>query len=199
MDSHLSTTCRKVPQQKRGEDKVNRLLDAAASVIGEFGYDAATMTLIAERAHTSIGSLYQFFPNKEAIAQALRLKYAQVFSQALEAGLARNISDAAKLRDLIISAALNLLEEYPARWELLDAPAATKPAAIRKQLVKQMSRLLTKLKPALDEAESEIAASVTLKTLAGMSQLYVKAKPTQRQAIVAEYKKLLLAYLRTHG
>lgn len=199
MDSHLSTTCRKIPQQKRGEDKVNRLLDAAASVIAEFGYEATTMTLIAERAQTSIGSLYQFFPNKEAVAQALRLKYAHVFDDALEAGLAKNISDAAQLRDLIIAATLNLLEQHPAKWQLLDAPSSTKLPAVRKHLVKQMSRLLQKLKPPLNNTDLEIVASIILKILAGMSQLYIKAKPTQRIAISNEYKKLLLGYLRAKG
>src|SRR5277367_20978 len=114
MDSHLSTICRKIPQQKRGEDKVNRLLEAAASVIAEFGYDATTMTIIAERAHTSIGSLYQFFPNKEAVTQALRLKYVQVFEQALKVGLVNNISQAEELTDLIMSAMLNFIEQHPA-------------------------------------------------------------------------------------
>jgi AcrR family transcriptional regulator len=199
MHSHLSTTCRKFPQQKRGEDKVNRLLEAAASVIGEFGYEAATMTLIAERAQTSIGSLYQFFPNKESVAQALRLQYAQLFDQALEAGLASNISDPAELGDLIMSATLDLLERYPAKWQLLDAPSSTKPPAVRKHLVKQMTRLLEKLKPPFDATDLEIKASIILKTLAGMSQLAAKAKPAQRVAISAEYKKLLLGYLRAKG
>jgi AcrR family transcriptional regulator len=63
---------RRVPQQDRGERRVAEVLEAAARVIGERGYDAATMTEIAERAGASIGALYQYFPNKEAIARALR-------------------------------------------------------------------------------------------------------------------------------
>ncbi len=63
------------PKQERGRQRVNRLLDAAAEVFGEVGYEAATTILIAERAATSVGSLYQFFPNKEAIAKALAERY----------------------------------------------------------------------------------------------------------------------------
>jgi len=51
------------------------LLNAAAHVIAETGYEAATMSEVAERAGASIGSLYQFFPNKEAVTQALRSNY----------------------------------------------------------------------------------------------------------------------------
>ncbi len=195
MDSHLSTTYRKIPQQKRGEDKVNRLLGAAASVIAEFGYESTTMTLIAERAETSIGSLYQFFPNKEAVTQALRLQYLQVFGQALETGLAQNITEAAKLTDLLISAIISSIELHPALLELLDAPSSTKLPATRKRLIRQISLLLEKLKPPLKDTELKITASVILKTLGGLSQLYVKARTSQRTAIRAEYKKLLLGYL----
>ena len=52
------------------------LLEAAEAVIAEIGYEAATMSAIAERAGAAIGSLYQFFPSKACITQALRTEYA---------------------------------------------------------------------------------------------------------------------------
>ncbi len=70
-----SSSLRKAPQQARGAQRIARILDAAAEVIGEVGYDAATTVLIAQRAHTAIGSLYQFFPNKDAIVQGLLERY----------------------------------------------------------------------------------------------------------------------------
>ena len=66
---------RRVPQQGRGARRIAQILDAAAEVIGEVGYDGATTSLIAARAHTAIGSLYQFFPNKDAIVQGLLERY----------------------------------------------------------------------------------------------------------------------------
>jgi AcrR family transcriptional regulator len=71
----MSTVRRRIPQQDRGERRVAEVLAAAASVIAEVGYEAATMTAMAERAGASIGALYQYFPNKEAIARALRQQY----------------------------------------------------------------------------------------------------------------------------
>src|SRR5260221_13014397 len=62
---------RRVPKQPRGEQRTTAILDAAAHVFQDYGYDGATTTLIAQRAHTAIGSLYDFFPNKEAIARTL--------------------------------------------------------------------------------------------------------------------------------
>jgi AcrR family transcriptional regulator len=64
------------PKRERGKQRVAQLLDAAAAVFAENGYDAATMTEIAARANTAIGSMYQFFPNKETLADALLARYA---------------------------------------------------------------------------------------------------------------------------
>jgi AcrR family transcriptional regulator len=66
---------RRVPRPDRGQRRVEQLLEAAAEVIGEVGVDAATTNAIAARAGTSVGSLYQFFPNKDAIVQALAARY----------------------------------------------------------------------------------------------------------------------------
>jgi AcrR family transcriptional regulator len=52
------------------------LLDAAARVFGELGYHAANTNVIAAEAKVSPATLYQFFPNKEAIADALVTRYA---------------------------------------------------------------------------------------------------------------------------
>ena len=60
----------------RGERRVASLLDAAARVFGELGYHAATTNAIAAEAKVSPATLYQFFPNKEAIADALVTRYA---------------------------------------------------------------------------------------------------------------------------
>ena len=72
---------RRTPQQARGERRVSELLDATAHVIAAVGYDAATMCAIADRARAPIGSLYQFFPNKPSIVQALRIQYVQKFEE----------------------------------------------------------------------------------------------------------------------
>lgn len=62
---------RRTPVQARSAERVQRMLDACAELIGEMGYEAVTTTLIARRAKVAIGSLYQFFPDKTAVATAL--------------------------------------------------------------------------------------------------------------------------------
>src|SRR5260370_42088781 len=61
---------RQARRQKRGAICVEEILQAAGARLAEVGYDKVTTNMIAARAGVSRGSLYQFFPNKEAIAQA---------------------------------------------------------------------------------------------------------------------------------
>jgi AcrR family transcriptional regulator len=68
---------RRQPKQQRGKKRVEKILDAAAAVFDEVGYDAATTHLIAAKAGTAIGSLYQFFPDKAAIFKAMELRHAE--------------------------------------------------------------------------------------------------------------------------
>lgn len=62
---------RRVPVQGRSVARVERMLDACAALVDEVGYEGLTTTLLAERAGVAIGSVYQFFPDKRAVVQAL--------------------------------------------------------------------------------------------------------------------------------
>ncbi len=62
---------RKMPKQRRSREMVERLLEATAATLAERGLDDTTTNHIAEKAGVSIGSLYQYFPDKEALLEAL--------------------------------------------------------------------------------------------------------------------------------
>lgn len=66
---------RRVPAQDRSRERVARILDAAAHEFADHGVEASTIEAIAERAHTSVGSIYQFYPNKRAIYEAIGDQY----------------------------------------------------------------------------------------------------------------------------
>ncbi|MEV7076894.1 TetR/AcrR family transcriptional regulator [Streptomyces sp. NPDC093990] len=66
---------RRTPRQVRAELTRDRILTAAAHVFAEHGYAAGTTNRIAERARVSIGSLYQYFPNKDAILAELMVRH----------------------------------------------------------------------------------------------------------------------------
>jgi AcrR family transcriptional regulator len=74
---------RRVPVQGRSVARVTRMLDACAGLVDEIGYEALTTTLLAERAGVAIGSIYQFFPDKRAVVQALTLRSLEAYLERL--------------------------------------------------------------------------------------------------------------------
>lgn len=83
---------RRVPVQGRSVARVQRMLDACAELVDEVGYEGLTTTLLAERAEVAIGSVYQFFPDKRAIVQALTLRNMEAYLERLTARWAEGAS-----------------------------------------------------------------------------------------------------------
>ncbi|NIA71758.1 TetR/AcrR family transcriptional regulator [Pelagibius litoralis] len=70
-----STRPRRMPRQERSRAMVDVIVEATWKVLAEEGYAAASTNRIAERAGTSVGSLYQYFPNKDAIVAAVQRRH----------------------------------------------------------------------------------------------------------------------------
>src|SRR5258707_8531846 len=81
---------RRAPQQERSRRRVEDVLAAADALLAAEGADALSTTRVAAAAGISIGSLYQWFPNKESILEALALRYVDDFTT-----LARELADRA--------------------------------------------------------------------------------------------------------
>jgi AcrR family transcriptional regulator len=122
---------RRKPRQVRAELTRERILTAAAHVFAEHGYAAGTTNRIAEQARISIGSLYQYFPNKDAILAELLVRHIDrgVWTQADQFDLSAG-SLAVMVRALVRDAIDNhrddpqllriMIEEAPLSQELLD-------------------------------------------------------------------------------
>jgi AcrR family transcriptional regulator len=67
----VKTTPRKRPRQHRSKETVETILTATARILVKLGFDGLTTNAVAEQAGVSIGSLYQYFPNKQALVAAL--------------------------------------------------------------------------------------------------------------------------------
>ncbi|GAB3993525.1 TetR family transcriptional regulator [Glycomyces albus] len=76
---------RRLPVQERSAARVRRMLDAAADLIEEVGYDRLSTTAIAQRADVAIGSVYQFFGDKRSLAEALSQRYIDMYIERLTA------------------------------------------------------------------------------------------------------------------
>ncbi|WP_409179540.1 TetR/AcrR family transcriptional regulator [Amycolatopsis sp. VS8301801F10] len=128
---------RKEPQQVRGELTRQRILAAAAQVFAEQGYAAGTTNRIAERARVSIGSLYQYYPNKDAILVALTARHLDAGAETLRrhretTGPPTTLEDA--LREIVHAAVQNHLDDP----QLLRVMAEQAPRSA--ELLEQVAR-----------------------------------------------------------
>jgi AcrR family transcriptional regulator len=158
---------RKLPIQVRGETRVRSLLQAAEAVFAEQGYDGATMSAIAHRADAPIGSLYQFFPSKEAIGMALIDQYLDLLAREwakLRPGLRKG--GTAKLCRGLTASTRKFIDARTAYRALdsMPARAATQPSN-RSALLTELQILIAKVAPECGSAERARIAAVTLQLI----------------------------------
>ncbi|MFM7535031.1 MAG: TetR/AcrR family transcriptional regulator [Acidimicrobiales bacterium] len=148
LDSPVSP--RKSPRQERSRRTVERILDAAARIFHEQGYAGATTNDIADEAEVSVGSLYQYFPNKDALLVALTKRHIESATTGL-ADLLSGLSSEAGV-DVILRSVVDFLVDQHELDELhlLVMHRAPRTHEInlelertRSQLVDLTSQLLT--------------------------------------------------------
>ena len=106
---------RREPVQRRSTARVMAILDACAALLDDFDYDDLTTSKIAERAGVPIGSLYQYFPDKRAVVQALTLRNLEAFSAEVEQifGGEGVPTDWRQAIDQVVAGYLRMLEDVP--------------------------------------------------------------------------------------
>ena len=92
MASKAAPAPRKQPRQSRAQATVEAMLDAAAHILVEAGYEGFNTNKVAEQAGVSIGSLYQYFPNKAALLAALRHRHARQMQEMVSACMVEAIA-----------------------------------------------------------------------------------------------------------
>jgi AcrR family transcriptional regulator len=190
----------------RGRRRVAGFLRAAASVITETGFDRATMSAIAERAGSCIGSLYQFFPNKRSVAEALRAQCVADVEQPW-AELAREAAslDAHRLAQRMVSLQIDVVTSHPVVLALLDVPPTPRTTTLRQLVRGRIAAVLTAHRPRMPNAAALRTAAVVQQVSRGLLALYAQAAHDERAALVEEFEAVLTSYLlpkldsRAHG
>ncbi|MFL0694333.1 MAG: TetR/AcrR family transcriptional regulator [Agrobacterium tumefaciens] len=189
----------KEPKRKRGIARVAKLLDAGAAVFAEQGYRAATMTEIAARAAAPIGSLYQFFPNKDVLADALVARYAEHVEAALDR-IRSQVSEldggqlADRLLDVLVahaaerSLALSLLD---ARWE----QPGVRPGVLRESLRKRITEILMLWRSQLPEEQAEAMSVVLFQAMKSLVQLHEEKRYPGKTEAIAHWRGWVQRYL----
>ena len=174
--------------------RVTSVLEAAAELMAEVGYEAATMTEMAARTGASLGCVYQYFPNKEALAQTLNRQYDEELAAHL-APLweAASHLGASEVGERFVEQMSQFIEGRPAYWLLLDAPI---PMEGRHRLRDRFCRVLAVANPHLSQETTRLTAAVAVQLLKGFGQLHAATPTKGRAAVTAEYRTVLGSYLQ---
>jgi AcrR family transcriptional regulator len=194
---------RRQPQQSRSQQRMDLILDTAADLFGRVGYENATTNAMAEQAGISIGSLYRYFPDKEAILRALAARYHQrsraLYDQIFNADLV--YVPLSVLLDRLIDPFLEMYTLCPAYGHILlgadvSTEIAAASAALEQEGVERIAGVLQLVAPHLDKSRAGIIAAVCKATVKALIALVTNSTSPEFQAqVTVEVKRMLLAYL----
>jgi AcrR family transcriptional regulator len=197
MSSSREKITARVPQRERGKRRVAALLEAAVSLFAEKGYDAVTMTEIAARAGAPIGSLYQFFPSKETLADALLDRFGERLEDALK-GIEERATTftVLELVDALLGLLIGFHEERDAAITLTESrqETSTRAAELRLSLRRHVTRILRARIPKLSPKRAEIMALVVVQIMKAAAAQSAEKDLTIRDSVLNELQHLMHIY-----
>lgn len=193
---------RRAPVQERSAARVQRMLDAAAALLDEVGYERTTTSLVARRAGVSVGSLYQFFPDRQAVVQALARRSFERFAERLEARLDPPPAGWQGVLDAVVDTYVEVMRREPGfRVLSFGGPVSDTtldPAADNNAIVAAvLGDLLRRVAPDLPRTdEVTLALRLAVETGDALLTLAFRHDPDGDPAVVAEARRLLAVYLQ---
>lgn len=200
------TAMRRKPQRARGQQRVSTILDAAEQLFGEAGYEATTTNAIAARAGIPIGSVYQFFPNKEAILHAVAGRYRREFAAFFDPQLTPEVLELpiGELTRRLIAAMVEFGGAHLGYTRIVlqghsQPQLAAVAAELQHDLVERMDGLLRARVPRLSAQERQLYATVGLTAVLALLALAINSKLAgdydQAMRLIDQAGVLLVSYI----
>lgn len=193
---------RKQPRQARSQLTRQWILDAAARVVAEHGYAAGTTNRIAERAGVSIGSLYQYYPNKDAILVELMTAHLEsgmaALRRRLDEGLPATLDEALRL---LVRATIDNHRDDPALHRVLFEEAPRPAEFLRavhevEEAIVAVAAAMLATHPQVRVADPGTAARIVVATIESLVHRLVAAPaPLDPQIVEEEHVAMLVGYL----
>jgi AcrR family transcriptional regulator len=199
---------RKRPRQERARATFDAVLDAAGEVITERGYAAMTTNAVARRAGVSIGSLYQYFPDKTAILVCLLERHIREMQPVIAKGLEALTEPGRPFEDALRETLLRLVAAHdhhgPRLQQVLSEEVPHPPSIqrLRQRLdagyVAEVTRIL-RGRSELRLAHLEVVAQLFVVVVEAVTVWLAHGAPrsTERRAYADEVARMLGAYLRS--
>ncbi len=193
---------RQAHRQKRGVLRVEEILSTAGALFAELGYDRVTTHMIATRVGISAGSLYQFFPNKEAIAQAFAADATEQLHQVYNAVLSPEVITL-PFQDFVdgfIDRLVAFNRNYPGYLALelgstISSPLASVLADFHQSLLARQDAILAAYWLHSTSEQRRLPLLVSYRLFLALLPLALQSDGEQHSAIVHEMKDVLYRYL----
>ncbi|MFF0527942.1 TetR/AcrR family transcriptional regulator [Nocardia amikacinitolerans] len=197
------TSARPAPVQRRGIERVHAILDAAETLLGEQGYEAATLKAIGERAGIPIASVYHYFADRHQVDAELVRRHVGALDERLTAALGR--AKARTLReacDAVVDMLLAYYREHPSFVELwYRVRNATLGEMAREFDVSQAEQLWRYLRER-DLIRADTPRFVLELAYEAGDRLFdvaFRRSPSGDAATIDEARRLVTAYLETYA
>lgn len=199
----MVAVARRVPTQRRSQERLERIARAAGELCAELGADAVTMEAIAQRAGTSIGSLYQFFPNRDSLLEAVAERYVADLEPLLAGELLEDVAarPLTELVDAVLAPFERFHSAHPGYFAILFAPPGSAAlrrvrGRLRERLVRGAERLFRERAPRLSPAKRRRLAVTAVESARALLQYAeTHVAPRGRASMRAELRAMLVAYL----
>jgi AcrR family transcriptional regulator len=203
MMTSLPTTdrLRRVPQQGRSRDKVRRVLDAADELLAREGAGALATTRVADEAGVAVGSVYSYFPDKEAIAEALALSYWSSVTDSIAAVVEADAREPLPhpMRAVLdaVAAGFRGSAGFRALWfsSLRTERVRDVTRPLRAEVAARLERLLASHWPDVGAGERAIAARMCVLAGDGLLREAFRLDSDGDPTIIAEGHAMIEAYL----
>lgn len=196
----------RVPKQARSRERFNRILDVAAQLFAESGYDGVTTDAIAAQADTSVGGLYRFFPDKLAVFQAVVDRY---LTQLRDAFTALHSAETVQLPiDLYLNLVVDGFDQFVAanppfraifiQSRFVSPEFLAMDSAFNREISQQLSAFFALKNPHLTPEKRDLLATVSVEVASTLEILALSRDAAFQKQILDETKTVLFAYLKPY-
>lgn len=191
---------RKVPQQARSRATIDAILQAAAHILGERGWEGLTTNAVAEAAGVSIGSLYQYFPHKLALVEAVRRRHFDDVLAVLHAAADSRLPRARRIA-VLIDGMIGVHGRYPSAHRVLleETPRGKEAGAVHDRFAATLHRCYEAIVKAnargISVEHARVAARVLAAAVAGAVHDAAAHGLLQSESLRRELLRLVGSYL----
>ncbi|MET9409983.1 TetR/AcrR family transcriptional regulator [Streptomyces sp. NPDC002935] len=194
-----ATSLRRAPVQRRSAERLTRILDACADLLDEVGYDGLSTRAVAQRAGVPIGSVYRFFGNKRAMADALAQRNLELYAERVTLRLREAEGGGWRAAmDAVLDEYLAMKRTAPG-FSLVDfgnqIPVGARHAEPNTRVADRLTDLLSGYLDRTPDEDLRRSFLVAVETADTLVHLAFRVTPEGDERIIDETRELLRAYL----